>query len=98
MAAPAPLTSPPTQKTVFLCGCVGSVMPYVVNFTQLAIKGGALPVTNWKLVAILGLAYALCAGLFARWWRPENEFKAVWIGISFATIVTGLVQTAPKGP
>jgi hypothetical protein len=45
------------------------------------------------MVAIL---YSAFADLFTMWWEPESKFKSVWIGISFSTIVTTLLQNAPS--
>ena len=109
MPASSPLNPTPPQRepaknlgfpshTYFWCGLVGSLMPTVIRAFQLYGEGKTLPVTNWPVFIACAILYAVCAGLFARWWRPESEFKAVWVGISFSVLVTNLFQNFPGIP
>lgn len=88
--------TPPNAETAFVCGAVSALMPTVVNLFQQYSPGGKPQPTNWLVFPLLALVYAVFAGLFTAWWEPETKFKAVWIGISFSTIVTELLQRVPK--
>jgi hypothetical protein len=97
VAVPAPV-SKLKAVTAFVCGAVASLMPTIVNFFAAVNAGKNLPVTNWPVFVGVAAVYALAAGLFTSWWEPESKFKAVWIGVSFSTIITSLLQRTPGLP
>jgi hypothetical protein len=88
-----------TKIVCFGWGCFGSVLPELVRFFLLVAHGQSLPDLNWLLygglLLILLLSYAACAGLFSVAWKPENEFKAVWVGASLPALVATLINAAP---
>jgi hypothetical protein len=84
-----------SKKSSFGWGFFGSVLPEVVRFFILIAHGQTLPSLNWPLYSGLLLLYAVCGGLFAAGWKPENEFKAIWVGASLPALVAALVTVAP---
>jgi hypothetical protein len=90
-AAPAP---PPLA--CFACGSISSLMPTVVDLFNIYRHGKSPEIANWIAFTAVAILYSVFAGLFTMWWEPESRFKAVWIGISFSTIVTALLQNAPS--
>jgi hypothetical protein len=83
------------NSQLFWCGCFGAVLPEVVRFFKLVSVGSPLPNLNWPLYAGILLVFLLSAGGFTVAWKAENAFKAIWVGASFPTLVTTLVQVAP---
>ena len=84
-----------TKIVCFGWGCFGSVLPEIVRFFLLVAHGQSLPNLNWLLYGGLLLIYAACAGLFSVAWKPENEFKAVWVRASLPALVATLINAAP---
>ena len=84
-----------TKVACFEWGCFGSVLPEIVRFFILVAHGQSLPSLNWLLYGALLLIYMGCAGLFSVAWKPENEFKAVWVGASLPALVATLINAAP---
>ena len=84
-----------TKIACFGWGCFGSILPEIVRFFLLVAHGQALPNLNWLLYCSFLTVYTICAGLFSVAWKPENEFKAVWVGASLPALVAALVNAAP---
>jgi hypothetical protein len=85
-------------KSSFWWGFFGSVLPQIVQFFVIVTHGQPLPNLNWFLYCGLLLPYAACGGLVAVVWKPENEFKAVWVGASLPALVAALVNAGPARP
>jgi len=83
---------------LFWCGCFGSILPELIRFYKLVTAGQPLPNLNWPLYAAIMFLFVLAAGAFTVAWKAENAFKAIWVGASFPTLVTTLVQVAPTRP
>jgi hypothetical protein len=84
-----------SKNASFWWGLFGAVLREVIRFFAIASRGDSLPNLNWYLYGVTLLLYILCAGFVSVAWRPENEFKAIWIGASLPAIVATLVQAAP---
>lgn len=82
----------------FLWGSFGSVLPQIVGFFLLVAKGQPLPSLNWLLYCGLLFVYMVFAGLFCVAWKPENEFKAIWVGASLPALVAALTSVPPAPP
>jgi len=41
------------------------------------------------------MTLCLAAGIMSVAWRPDSEYKAIWVGASFPAIVQTLISTAP---
>lgn len=87
-----------TRWQAFAWGSIGAVLPEVLRFFKLAAAGTPLPDLNWVLYGGLLVMYVLLAGFVSIAWKPENEFKGLWVGASLPAIVATLVQTAPGIP
>jgi CDP-diglyceride synthetase len=83
---------------LFWWGCFGAILPELLRFFKLAAAGQSLPNLNWPLYAGLLVLFALAAGAFTVAWKAETQFKAIWVGASFPTLVAALVQVAPALP
>jgi len=86
------------NSQLFWYGCFGAVLPELLRFFKLVSAGQPLPNLNWPLYMILLLLFVLAAGAFTVAWKAENAFKAIWVGASFPTLVTTLIQVAPNLP
>jgi hypothetical protein len=86
------------RSHLFWWGAFGAVLPELLRFFKLAASGQHLPALNWPLYGGLLFLFVLAAGVFSVAWKAENEFKAIWVGASFPTIVTTLIQVAPALP
>ena len=86
-----------TPTSSFLWGLFGSLLPEVLRFYKLATHDGAIPSIGVAYI-LISLAFIISAGLFTVAWKPENEFKAIWVGVSFPVLVSTLIQTPPSLP
>lgn len=86
-----------TARERFWWGLFGSVLPEIIRLKNLVSSGQALPEFTWPFIFI-SLAYIIAAGLFVVAWQAENPFKAVWVGASFPTLVSAMLQAAPSLP
>jgi hypothetical protein len=82
----------------FFWGMVGAVLPEALRFFKIVAGSQPLPPIRWELYGGLLTVYCVLAGLLSIAWKPEAEFKALWVGTSLPAIVATLVQSAPKLP
>ncbi len=87
-----------TKKLCFFWGAFGGVLPEVVRFFRIVAVGDPLPHLNWVLYVVFLLLFVVFAGGFSVAWKPESEYKAIWVGASLPALVATLVQAAPKPP
>jgi hypothetical protein len=87
-----------SRFNLFLWGCLGATLPELLRFFRLASAGQPLPALNWPLYGSILFLFILAAGGFAIAWDAESPFKAIWVGASFPTLVTTLIQVAPSLP
>ena len=87
-----------TKKESFLWGAFGSVLPEVLRYHKLITDVAPIPNQNWLLYVTFWILFILCAGGFTLAWKPESEFKAIWVGASWPLLVATLVQAAPAVP
>jgi hypothetical protein len=82
----------------FFWGMIGSLLPEALRFFKIVAAGQALPAIRWDLYVGLLVVYCVLAGLLSIAWKPEAEFKALWVGASLPSIVATLIQAAPNPP
>jgi hypothetical protein len=87
-----------TRQTCFWWGAFGSLLPEILRFFKLAASGSPLPQLNWAIYISFLILFVVSSGIFSIAWRPENEFKAIWVGSSVPVLVATLLQTAPVLP
>jgi hypothetical protein len=87
-----------TRKQSFWWGAFGSCIPDVIRFFKVAAIGGQFPHLNWPVYFALLALFIVFAGGFTVAWKPESEFKAIWVGASFPTLVAIMLQAAPSLP
>ena len=78
------LQGAPTSLTPYSCftwGLFGSALPEVLRLYKIAVGGQAEPTLHWYYAA-MSIVFAICAGIFTVAWKPENSFKAIWVGVS----------------
>lgn len=80
---------------LFGWACFGAVLPELLRFFKLVAVGQPLPNLNWPLYGVLLFFFVLAAGLFRVAWKPENAFKAIWVGASLPTLIATIVQSVP---
>jgi len=86
-----------TARERFWWGLFESVLPEIIRLKNLVSSGQMLPEFTWPFIFI-SLAYIIAAGLFVVAWQAENPFKAIWVGASFPTLVSAMLQAAPSLP
>jgi hypothetical protein len=79
----------------FWCGCFGAIIPEVSRFFKIASTRGTIPNLNWALYLGMLVMFCVAAGAVAIAWKPDSEWKALWVGASCPAIIATLVQTAP---
>jgi hypothetical protein len=57
--------------------------------------GSSLPALNWYLYLPFLLGYILMAGAFSVAFKPDTEWKALWVGASLPALIATLVQASP---
>ena len=82
----------------FLWGAFGGVLPEVLRYHKLITAATPIPGQNWWIYAVFWIIFLVCAGGFTVAWKPESEFKAIWVGASWPVLVATLVQAAPTLP
>jgi hypothetical protein len=75
---------------------VGALLPEALRFFKIVSSGQPLPQIHWLLYIGFLCVYCFLAGLLSIAWKPEAEFKALWVGASLPAIVATLVQAAPN--
>lgn len=79
----------------FLWGCTGAAIPEVVRMWKIVSSGGqGLPDFSLLYFSI-SIVYVVFAGLFTIAWNPENPYKAIWVGVSFPTLISSMIQSPP---
>ncbi|HEY6349829.1 MAG TPA: hypothetical protein VI636_10495 [Candidatus Angelobacter sp.] len=87
-----------TRQQSFLWGAFGSILPEILHFFKIAAAGDALPHLNWSLYIGLLIIFVISCGFFCVAWKPENEFKAIWVGCSVPALVATLIRAVPAVP
>src|SRR5262249_44909552 len=83
-----------TPANGFRWGLFGALLPEVLRFYKIVTTDQLLPHVGIAY-CFVSMAFIVAAGFFTVAWKPENEFKAIWVGISFPVLVATLLQTAP---
>ena len=84
-----------TRTACFWWGAFGSILPEILRFFKLAAAGDSFPHLNWPLYLAFLVLFVGSSGIFSVAWKPESEFKAIWVGASVPVLVATLIQTAP---
>jgi len=84
------------RRDSFVWGCIGGLAPEVLRWFRLVSAGGQLPHLNWVLYGVLLYLYVMAAGAVAVAFKPDNEWKGLWVGASLPAIISVLVQAGPK--
>jgi hypothetical protein len=79
----------------FSWGCFGALTPEVLRFFKLISNGESLPNINWPLYVFFLLFYVLMAGVVSVAFKPDSEWKGLWVGASLPALIATLVQAAP---
>ena len=85
-----------SRAEYFWWGAFGGILPEVVRFFKIAAAGAPLPQLNWFLYGVFLILFVCAAGIFSVAFKPESEYKAIWVGASLPALVATLVQAAPK--
>jgi len=78
----------------FWWGLFGSILPEIVRIYKIVNSGESVSL-SWQYFAI-SFVFMVAAGFFTVAWKPENEFKAIWVGVSFPVLVSAMIQAAPS--
>jgi hypothetical protein len=89
--------NPLSDRQSFMWGCLGAILPEVLRLYTIATHQQNYPHFSWPYI-IISIIFMLSAGGLTVAWKPENSFKAIWIGISFPTLVSTLAKVAPNLP
>ena len=79
----------------FWWGSFGSLLPEVLRLYKVAVVGLSPPTFHWYYL-VISIIFVISAGIFAIAWKPENPFKAIWVGVSFPVLVSTMIQNAPS--
>lgn len=61
------------------------------------IQSGQMTQYPLAYYTVVGI-YVLLAGATSVAWRPESDWKAVWVGASWPAIMASVVSAAPAHP
>jgi len=85
-----------SKKLAFLYGCAGSLLPELLRFSkEAATQVIAAPPSGWTVYLVLIALAGADAGLVAIAWKPDSEWKALWVGASFPVIIQTLAAAPP---
>ena len=87
-----------SKKLCFCWGFLGAALPEIIRLQKI--------VTNPKLIIdflsieyfMISLAFFGAAGLLSIAWKPENAYKAIWLGASFPVIISTMAVQVPSLP
>jgi len=65
---------------------------------KLVESGGLISTDRWVVYSVAWCVFILCGGACTVAWKPESEFKAIWVGVSWPLLVAALLQAAPAIP
>ena len=82
----------------FLWGCIGGAGPEILRWFKLASSGLQFPHLNWFLYGLFLVLYVVLAGAVSVAFKPDNEWKSLWVGASLPAIFAVLVQSVAKLP
>ncbi len=85
-----------TKREAFIWGAISSLFPEALRLYRLVTEDKAIPIHDWWAYSIVSLIFVASAGAFCMAWKPENELKAVWIGVSWPVVVAQMIAAAPK--
>jgi tellurite resistance protein TehA-like permease len=92
---PPQVPPPPTPFVSFCWGMFGSALPEVLRLYKLAVAGQPQPEFRWYYI-VMSCVFIVFAGIFTVAWKPENPFKAIWVGVSFPVLISTMIQNAPS--
>ncbi len=84
-----------SKRSAALFGAFGALLPELLRFSALvANQKISEPPSGWQIYFLVISLYALAAGVLSIAWKPDSEYKAIWVGASFPAIVHTLAATA----
>jgi hypothetical protein len=87
-----------TKMACFWWGAFGSILPEILRFFKIASAGNSFPSLHWPLYLAFLVLFVCACGTFSIAWKPESEFKAIWVGASAPVLIATLLQTSPGLP
>lgn len=84
-----------SSRDSFLWGLFGAILPELLRLYKIAVGGHIWSGFTWFYL-LMSVFFVLAAGLFTTAWKPENAFKAIWVGVSFPVLVSTLMNASPK--
>ena len=78
-------------------GGLGAILPEILRLYTIATHEQNYPKFQWPYF-LISVLFMMSGGGLSMAWKPESEFKAIWIGISFPTLVSTLANTGPALP
>ncbi len=86
-----------SKRSAFLYGCFGGILPELLRYSKVVgTQQINVPPSGWIVYSVIVLLSVLAAGVLSVAWKPDTEYKAVWVGASFPAIVQTLVAVAPQ--
>ena len=77
-------------------GCLGGAAPHAVMLYKVVTGMTSQPLPTFSAVYIsVMVVFTVFAGLFALGWKPEHPLKAIWVGVSFPTIISAMLHVPP---
>ena len=86
------------NKLCFCWGFFGATLPEIIRLQKIVTD----PMQKIDFFSIpyclLLLAYLCAAGVLSIAWKPENPYKAIWLGASFPVIISTMAVQIPSLP
>lgn len=89
-----------SSRSAFWYGVLGSALPELIRWGKLIgyVSGSApgkvtIPPSGWLIYFCYAVIYSVAAGMITRAWKPDTEWKAVWVGASFPALMMNLIAT-----
>ena len=80
-----------TNWSHFRWGCLGAVVPPLLSLYKATESGNFVP-HIWLYYPVLA-AWILISGAFTIAWRPDSEWKAIWVGASVPALAASMIAT-----
>jgi hypothetical protein len=79
------------QKATFRWGCLGALLPPLLSLYK-NLEAGRIVPHLWLYYPVL-LVWILASGACAIAWRPDSEWKAIWVGASVPALAAYMIAS-----
>lgn len=86
------------NKLCFCWGFFGAILPEILRLQKI-VTSSTLRTDFFSIqYFLISLSFFCAAGVLSIAWKPENPYKAIWLGASFPVIISTMAVQVPSLP